>query len=496
MSDEFPAPRPAAACTAVREDARRRLDAEAAASGEDVSAEEARLFEALGPALDPRDAGDAGRILRHLTSCRLPSPTLGPFLADVAETAVDSELRGLSTLVCGKHALLAGRFAEATRRIRGALAASRGSGTRVERIAGLACARLALQLRSEFEALVLARRAISQMDEAGDLWGGVSARAMLCAAYSLIGDVRRLAEGLDDLAPRIPRVDPVRRTIVESVFHARRAEVLLAQGRLEEALESLRAMKRIGGRALEGDRRWSVVLEADVLFVLGRFADCESRLSDAAARGPANDAAGLRVRTRRLRLDVCRGVPTVVDDAVGLLEDLERRAGADVGPAARRELALQIAETLGFTASALPVARRAYDLAAASSFERLVELDRFVREVPESSRPTREDLEVLEEFRRRTLSAQRETYQAVARLLASAALEGRSPAPMLVADDHLTCVCAWCQRVRTTDGFWLSIQQFLPLQLEGPIQLTHGICESCLPGLRGQALAATQGEHA
>jgi hypothetical protein len=57
---------------------------------------------------------------------------------------------------------------------------------------------------------------------------------------------------------------------------------------------------------------------------------------------------------------------------------------------------------------------------------------------------------------------------------------------MLPTDGELTCICAWCQRVRTTDGVWLSIQQFLPLQLEGPIELTHGICDACIPGVRGQ----------
>ena len=487
MSDDCPASDSAAIDPLDRVEARRALDVAAIESGDLVSAAEAELFTSLAPSLDMRDDGDTRRILRQLRSSRVPGPSLDAFLARVSDEAPDPEARGLAALVCGQNAMFEGNLAEADRRVRGVLLASRGSGTRVERIAVLALGRVALQSRCEFEALVLARRAVRLMDAARDAWGSVMSRLTVCAVYSLIGDMARLSEALDDLEPRIRDVtDPVRRPLAERTCHSRRAEVLQSRGSYDAALGALRACEYVGGRLYPGERRSGLILEADILFARGQFEQAADHLTAAARLGSATDVRGLRIRTRRLCLNVCRGVSTTVEDADALLDDLQWNSEADVGPAARRELAILIADAIGSVPAGLPVARRAYDFAAAAAFERLIELDRFVRDVPESATPTVDDLIVLEQFRKRTVVAQRETHAAVVRLFARAASEGRSPAPMLPSDGELTCVCAWCQRVRTKDGVWLSIQQFLPLQIEGALELTHGICESCLPALRGQ----------
>ncbi len=492
MSDDCPArestaPESIATAPPDRDAARHALDAAASESGEFVSDAEARLFERVAASLDPRDDGDARRISRHLWSSRSPGASLDEFSSRVAREALDPEVRQRATLVCGQNAMFAGNLNEADRCVRAVLLSARGSGKRIERHAVLALGTVALQLRREFEALVLVRLAIREMDAADDAWGSVIARLNVCAVYSLIGDMGRLAATLDELEPAIRTIDdPVRLALAARVCHRRRAEVLQSRGCFDAALGALRACEFVGGPRYPGERQFTVLLEADIHFARGQFERAADHLTEAARLGSSTDARGLRIRTRRLCLNVCRGVTTTVEDADALLDALQSKSGTDVGPASRREFAIQIADAIGSVPAGLAVARRAYDVAAAAAFERLIELDRFVRDVPESATPTVDDLIVLEQFRRRTVTAQRETHAAVARLIAKAAREGRTPAPMLPSDGELTCVCAWCQRVRTKDGVWLSIQQFLPLQLEGAIELTHGICDSCFPSLRGQ----------
>ena len=485
----MPDVRPAQSSPAVRGESdgafRARLDAAAATSGPSVSAAERDLFGSLALRLDPRDAGDGRRMLRHLTSSLAPDPVLAPVLDRFAAEAGDPEVRGFASLVRAQHAMYAGDLVAADLCVRALLRGVRGSGSRLERLALLSLARLALQMRREFEALVLARRAVREMDAARDPWGSVSGRLTLAAVFSLIGDMPRLSATIEESWPKIDAiVDPTRREFARRSCHVRTAEVLESRGEHDAALGALRAREYVPGNPYPGERYHACILEADVRFTLGQFDRAAERLDDAARSTSPSDRRGLRVRTRRLRLDVCRGAGTAEADAEVLLEDLTGEPG--LGAAVRRDFALLVGATLGPIPGGMSVARRAYDIAATASFERLGELDRFVRDVPESAAPTTDDLAVLEEFRRRTLESQRETHEAVARLLARAAREGRTPAPMLPTGGALTCICAWCQRVRTTDGLWLSIQQFLPLRLEGPIELTHGICTSCMPELREQ----------
>ncbi len=50
------------------------------------------------------------------------------------------------------------------------------------------------------------------------------------------------------------------------------------------------------------------------------------------------------------------------------------------------------------------------------------------------------------------------------------------------------CACAWCRRVRTTEGDWVSTELE---DLDSP-ETTHGICPSCLEReIRGILAAGT-----
>lgn len=330
------------------------------------------------------------------------------------------------------------------------LARVRGEGGRAERRATLRLARAALGLRREFEALVLAGRAASLADAAGDPEDAISARLHRVAALCLLRDGVRATTLLDEVAARVAALPASRR------------------------------------------RRWAGPIGA----LRTEAHDAASPTDASLARAQAGPAAagtglGLRVRAVALRLAVRRGAEDASAAGAMLLDALDGAEGADAGPAARRELALGVADALRPFPAAGALVRRAHDHAVTAAFERLAELERFVLDVPEVAAPAPDDLEALEDHRVRAADAHDEFHAAVARRLASAADEGVEPAAPLAVGGELACVCAWCQRVRTRRGVWLSIQQFLPLELEGPIALTHGICDLCEASLRHQ-LEATE----
>jgi hypothetical protein len=325
------------------------------------------------------------------------------------------------------------------------LVRARDLGARAACRATLRLARASLALRREFEGLVLAGHAVARADAAGDLDGGVVARLHRVEALALLSDRARVATWLDDLPPRLAALAPARRERWTPAFLALRAQAHAA------------AVDPDGVAGLATG--WS---------------------------GVASSTLGWRVRIAGLRVAARRGERAAIAGAAALLDALEANEGADAGPAARRELALVVAAAVRPLEEARPLVRRAHDLAVAAAFERLVELERFVVDFPEAAAPSLEDLEVLEDHRLRARPTHAEFHAAVARRFASAARRGEVPAGALAAEGELTCVCAWCQRVRTHRGVWLSIQHFLPLELEGPIPLTHGICGVCEPSVRSQ----------
>jgi hypothetical protein len=54
------------------------------------------------------------------------------------------------------------------------------------------------------------------------------------------------------------------------------------------------------------------------------------------------------------------------------------------------------------------------------------------------------------------------------------------PVDLAIVDaaSGVAVACAWCTRVRTADGRWMPIRQFLPDDTEH-FTLSHGICAAC-----------------
>lgn len=46
--------------------------------------------------------------------------------------------------------------------------------------------------------------------------------------------------------------------------------------------------------------------------------------------------------------------------------------------------------------------------------------------------------------------------------------------------EGLLPICAWCRRIRSDEGYWMQLEQYL---IEAGAEITHGICQECTDGL-------------
>ncbi|MEM7167306.1 MAG: hypothetical protein AAF581_17730 [Planctomycetota bacterium] len=118
-------------------------------------------------------------------------------------------------------------------------------------------------------------------------------------------------------------------------------------------------------------------------------------------------------------------------------------------------------------------ARDAYDLAATAALARLIQLHRAAKELPELAEATAADWELLNAHRQRLVARQSRLYEAIVELWQP----GNPAFDLVVGDDELLRVCAWCKRVHGVDGTWTPVTQFFPDMAD--LSATHGICTDC-----------------
>ncbi len=387
----------------------------------------------------------------------------------------------------GQFATQRGDLEEAEAAYRSVLARTRGGGRKAERAACANLARLCLDERREFEALALARRAATLMAAAGAARGLALSRLYVGTVLRLLRDWERFRVALDGVEEMVPRLTGGARTRVVISLHGGRAGLAIEDGRYAEAERDLDAIERLNvegapaGRTLS-DRRQVPHFRAEVRLRLGRPEEALRLLDLAETLGPTHDRTGLEVRLCRVRCFLATGErDAALLASRTLLDALERsttaRGPARAGAGLRLELASGLSRALAATVGDAPETERAHDLGAAAAIERIAELDRWVRDVPEMAAATPEDFAILEDHRRRSRGEQEAMLRAVARLLEPAVREGRAPHPVLAGCGDLVCVCAWCQRVAAQGQAWLAIQEFLPL--DGPLRVTHGMCPDC-----------------
>jgi hypothetical protein len=446
-----------------------------------------RVAGVLADEFDLSDPDEAASLVWLLASVAT-EPALETLFRRAANGAADADLALESALLCGQLEVVRGHHDAAEERYRDVLARARGTRRRAERVAFLAYARLCLQSRRDFEALVLARRARCVMDAAGDLWGSVLSRLHETAVLADFRDWERLDAGLATIAPLAASLPSRQRLLVESSVHARRAQRAIELRRPEEALAEVDETQRKAEIAAGNDHdpRTVALLRMRAHLAAGRPLDALACGHDAASRGPRDDRLGLSIEAAALQARVRTREVDVGPLVEAFLAVLTTPGARRLGPGVRLAWAHAIADDMRSVPELGPTTRRAYDVAASACIERVQELDRFVDEMPEIARASPDEVEILADHRRRTIDERREVHRAVARMIARSARQGASPLPMLSGDGGMICVCAWCGRVRRRGGEWMALHAILPVDAGGPLPLTHGICETCAPRLQAE----------
>ena len=441
----------------------------------------ANVYRALADELDPAFPEGAERIAWLARNGQALPELEGAYRRALAVGCLPRELGWIAKSLVAQIVGLRGETGEPERLLREILAEARGSGSRAELAAYATLTWLCLDRHQEAEALVLARRTLPLMERAGDVWGQAILTDYLGHLHTWSRDfpaVRRIVARLEELATQLTGESVAS---VVSMVRRHRAVLAHAEGDHELALREIEAgIDSAAGRGSRGTRGALELLRVRVLLDAGRALEASRHVEAIRAAGTTETSLAREMSAQRVRcLLALSGPETAVPAAQELLASLREEGAARIGPARVAEVAVMIGNLLRSVRGAEAVGRRAYEIAATALLERLVEVDRFVRATPEAAQPTPDDLRLLEHLRTRALEGRGEVEAALTRLHEAAEREGRVLLPLLDGAGGLACVCAWCKRVRTRDGVWLSVQQFLPLVSGGPLPLTHGMCRDC-----------------
>ncbi len=443
-------------------------------------------YRILHESLRPERSTDCDRVewvLDTLTRC---DDRFGPLLRRAGQCAARTVVRLRSNVALGAFLEGAGEFAEAETLFLGVLKEARGEGSVPERGACLNLCRLYGQQRRVFESFVIARHAVTLFRDAAD-----PTREL----YSLIEVIRCLADmrewdAFDAVLVRIdaliadPSV-PARTATLPGLFLARLRSAV-ERDTPHIALKMLDEMPPAStGQRFSVDRpagRQS--LRGAVLTELGRLHEAADLLARTRSLVEPYSSSWYTLLDRQATCAALRGDDACLRDvgADALLlsnDELIQRLGS--GRGLRIGISLEKAlRSRGFDA----VACRALDLAAACAIARIREIDRVVRDLPELSLVTVDDRALLTRVRRRFIDEHRELLCALEQTFERAEAASEPWLETLRSGAHAV-VCAWCARLRSADGHWMPVGHYVPR--EGPLPLTHGICEPCLEQLYDRA---------
>jgi hypothetical protein len=396
----------------------------------------------------------------------------------------------------------AGEFVPAEQRLRALLPEVRGLGDLAELDTYYALACLYAWQRRELEALVMARRALAVAETRSDLHPVHVAHAMsaLADAYRSLEDdvgLTSAAQRMLALSTRLAEPDAGR---LRRQAYVNAHEAALLRDEVAVAREQLSAAEREHAQDLPTAGRHDTALD----YHLARLALREGRpeaatpylerhlerylerhLEGRVAARPAHPTLGVLWGLLGVEHDLATGAQArAMARAAWLLERLaDPGLRAQIGTGRRVMLAHRLGTLLEGVAGAEPAAGLAWREATDAAYDRLHELSRAERDLPELAAPTAEDHETLARYRSRFLGRHRRLLDRLRDLLASDRARGSLPAWVHASPGGFTAVCAWCRSVRDPAGRWLPLGHFVATS--GPhLTVTHGICERC----RGAAL--------
>jgi len=396
------------------------------------------------------------------------------------QTPDDERLREM--LHEGAREADAGRADDAERIFRWVLSATRGKGSKIERLACSNMVAFFARQGRDVEILALARRHVDLSSASGDAEDVCFALGGLACAYVNLEDWPRFDVAASRFESALHSADGAwTAKLSRALFRARTQRALAAQD-VEGARRELGRAHDVapGEEETPFERRAALLLEAEIALRKGRPSlACEALDGVAALNAPGGAAA---LETARLAATCAlelKGPAAAAAVIACTLDVLESPDAAHNGTAPRLRCAQRLGDLAAARCREPALAKRAYDVAATVVLLRGAEIERAARLIPETCVAQPDDFAALSDYRGRFATQQREIRRAVARLLQSRVAAGDVPGWTREPGRTTTDVCAWCLRVRVADGTLVPVGHFLGK--DAGIRLNHVLCGDCEP---------------
>ncbi len=432
--------------------------------------------------IDVSDPANGGAIQAALDEVGSVEAHHEPFVRRVLDECPDTLLSGQARVLMAAFEQVRGRHGEAAALYRRGLPEVWGSGTRAEANALMNYALVCVIQRRAFEGLVLLRRACEFAEERDNLDALALAKAYLARTLTELEDWERLDPLLAEMEALLPQIDATRRPYVEMVAVTTQIEAARRRGDAETAR---RVSDRLPALPFDDDPRSLPFQRALVFATEGRAAEAMEQVAIARSygEGPQTYAAVL------LEIEIHCGAVDVpleqlrpqMTELLDLLE-LEQRERHSAGD--RMIIAGRLARLLSDSGGADDLARRALRVAAGGVIERIAELERFLRALPQLCFAGPRERAILDDHRARFLARHEKLLDVVYGML-EATPDDASQFESADGNDPLCiCICAWCRLLRGPDGLWLPVRKLdVPT---GALRVSHGICESCRDAALGR----------
>jgi len=418
-------------------------------------------YRALRDDLDPTRPADAERLTWLLRRARGPDRDLEELSRMAAASVPGTGLWYFGQYRLAHYEQAAGRIDDAVKRLF-ALRKSVAGGDPVEEGGALANLALCLlQQRRTLESLLTGRRAVAALERAGHTRALLHTRIVLARLYMHLHDWSRHEAEMAAVEAGLPALSEEDREFLAPQHLMMSACGALERRRLDEAVALFERFERVR------PEKWSpsAVRRAHALTLLGRVDEATRVVAQLRTRRQ-NQWLTMRIDTVDTMCTVARDAKETVSARVErFFESLPKEA-----PSRRAQRLVDVAEALRARGGFDDLAKRAYDLAAASILARMAELDRFAREEQPQLEITREERLELGRIREALLERHEEVRHAVIRHV-------HAMPDDWFTEDGLFALCAWCGCVRHRDGTWIPLGALLP---EDPrLRVTHGMCPDC-----------------
>lgn len=445
----------------------------------------AAVYRALHDDIDPSGGDGARRAAWFVHELQSLDPAAAPLVRKAAAACPDAEARMRARLLAARFTASEGDVRTAERQILDVVDAARGTGSALEASAFFHAARVAANHEDCVRALAYSSRALAVTSpDVPARWTALVHRCR-ADAFGAMRDRIRCERELRATEALVPRLDADERRTQRAEIAAARGSALLRLGRTSEALPHLEQSLEESEGGATGRTAWVHAMLAEARLANGR-ADLAATHVARALRTASDDCLlAYELELVQVRLQrTAGGAASARPRAVALLDRLDTEGRRVAGPVCRARLALAVADVLCEARADLTEPRRAYDLAATSQLEAVSRLDSDAATQPELVGLRPDDLDALREHRDR-VHEDRTRAEAGFKRFFEAAARRSAPAFLaaLAAKTGHVAACAWCSRIRGSDGRWLPVAHHLPT--EDVLEVTHAICDDCMvPVLR------------